>query len=344
MTFSKQRSGRRLNRALPGLAALAFSVLWAWFSAIPALAQVDTASIAGTVRDASGAVVPSARITATEINTNSKTVMQTDASGNFSSPPLRVGTYSVAAEADGFKSETRTNVTLSVQDRVRVDFKMEVGLVSTNVTVAAEIPVIQTETSSLGQVVNSRQMVDLPLNGRNYLDLATLTSGVVKTEGGNGNAGGSFVANGTRGNLNNYLLDGVDNNSNDGGGAVLRTNVDAIEEFKVQTNSYSAEFGRSGGAVINAVIKSGTNQFHGSLFEFIRNSALDARDYFEDPSAKKASFKQNQFGGTFGGPVLRDKLFFFGDYQGTRIHTDEFLLGGQRRNAMVIFRRKQHHL
>ena len=321
MTLSKQRTGGRSSRPLPGLGALAFAVFWASFFAIPALAQVDTASIVGTVRDASGAVVPSVRITATEINTNSRTVMQTDASGNFSSPPLRVGTYSVAAEADGFKSETRTNVTLSVQDRVRIDFKMEVGLVSTNVTVAAEIPVIQTETSSLGQVVNSRQMVDLPLNGRNYLDLATLTSGVVKTEGGNGNAGGSFVANGTRGNLNNYLLDGVDNNSNDGGGAVLRTNVDAIEEFKVQTNSYSAEFGRSGGAVINAVIKSGTNQFHGSLFEFIRNSALDARDYFEDPTAKKASFKQNQFGGTFGGPIRKDKLFFFGDYQGTRIHT-----------------------
>lgn len=297
------------------------AALLALVATAPARAQVDTASIVGTVRDASGAVVPGAQITATEVNTNSKIGMQTDASGNFSSPPLRVGTYSVSVEADGFKSQTRTNIVLSVQDRVRLDFKMEVGLVSTNVTVAAEIPVIQTETSSLGQVVNSRQMVDLPLNGRNYLDLATLTSGVVKTEGGNGNAGGAFVANGTRGNLNNYLLDGVDNNSNDNGGAVLRTNVDAIEEFKVQTNAYSAEFGRSGGAVINAVIKSGTNQVHGSLFEFIRNSALDARDFFEDPSAKKASFKQNQFGGTIGGPIRRDKLFFFGDYQGTRIRT-----------------------
>ena len=150
---------------------------------------------------------------------------------------------------------------------------------------------------------------------------------MVRTSSGtNGNTGGSstgglnsFVANGTRGTLNNFLLDGIDNNSNDNGGVVLRTNVDAIQEFKLQTNSYSAEFGRSGGAVVNAITKSGTNNYHGDLFEFFRNSALDARDYFEDPTQKKASFKQNQFGGTFGGPIVKDKLFWFGDYQGTSI-------------------------
>jgi outer membrane receptor protein involved in Fe transport len=287
----------------------------------PACAQVDTAALGGTVRDASGAVVPKATVTVTDTQTNVRTVIETDASGDYNSPPLKVGAYNVSAEAAGFKSETRTHVTLQVQDRLRLDFVMQVGPVSENVTVEAAVSVIQTETSSLGQVVNSRQMADLPLNGRNYLDLATLTSGVVRTEGTNGNAGGSFVANGTRGNLNNYLLDGVDNNSNDSGQAVLRTNVDAIEEFKVQTNAFSAEFGRSGGAVINAVIKSGTNQLHGSVFEFLRNSSLDARDFFEDPTQKKASFKQNQFGGTLGGPIKRDKLFFFGDYQGTRIRT-----------------------
>ncbi|MEP6539008.1 MAG: carboxypeptidase regulatory-like domain-containing protein, partial [Bryobacteraceae bacterium] len=292
-------------------------------SIFPVLAQVDSASLVGTVRDSSGGVIANATVTATETGTNATTKLVTDAGGNFSSPPLKIGTYRMTVEAAGFKSQTRTGITLQVQDRLRFDFDMQVGLVSENVTVQAEVPVIQTETSSLGQVVNSKQMVDLPLNGRNYLDLASLTSGVVRTEGTNGNAGGSFVANGTRGNLNNFMLDGIDNNSNDNGQSVLRTNVDAIQEFKVQTNSYSAEFGRSGGAVINAVIKSGTNQYHGSAFEFLRNSALDARDYFEDPNAKKASFKQNQFGGTIGGAIIKDKLFWFGDYQGTQIRTPQ---------------------
>jgi len=193
--------------------------------------------------------------------------------------------------------------------------------------VTAETPTIQTDTSSLGEVVSTQQMTQLPLNGRDYIQLATLTTGVVRTSSGtNGNTGGSstgglnsFVANGTRGTLNNFLLDGLDNNSNDNGGVVLRTNVDAIQEFKLQTNSYSAEFGRSGGAVVNAITKSGSNRYHGNIFEFFRNSALDARDYFEDPTQKKASFKQNQFGGILGGPIVKDKLFWFGDYQGTII-------------------------
>jgi hypothetical protein len=171
-------------------------------------------------------------------------------------------------------------------------------------------------------VIGSRQITDLPLNGRDYTQLATLTAGVVKiTENGggingstsasNGNAGGAFAVNGTRGNLNNFMLDGIDNNSNDNAGNILRTNVDAIEEFKVQTSNYSAEFGRSGGAVINATIKSGTNQFHGTVFEFFRNSDLDARGFFESPDQAKAPFKQNQFGGTVGGPIKKNKLFFW---------------------------------
>jgi hypothetical protein len=285
------------------------------------LAQVDSGMLVGTVRDSSGGVIVNAAVTATEVSTNIKVRMESDSGGNFTSPPLKVGTYTLVAEKAGFQSQTKPNITLQVQDRVRVDFELRVGSVTENVTITSDVPVIQTETSSLGHVVTASQMVDLPLNGRNYLDLATLSSGVVRTEGTNGNAGGSFVANGTRGNLNNFMLDGIDNNSNDSGGNVLRTNVDAIQEFKVQTNSYSAEFGRSGGAVINAVIKSGTNQVHGSVFEFLRNSAMDARDFFEDPTQKKASFKQNQFGGTIGGPIKKDKLFFFGDYQGTRIRT-----------------------
>ena len=294
---------------------------------VPLLGQVDTASIVGSLHDQSGAGVPSGTVTIVEKSRNVSVVARTDEKGEFTSPPLRVGTYDVTASAPGFMSETRQGVTLQVQDRLRVDFDMKVGAVTENVVVTSEAPPLQTETSSLGQVISAKAITELPLNGRDYIQLATLSTGVAATRTGtNGNVGGSstggqnsFVANGARGTLNNFILDGIDNNSNDNGGVVLRTNVDAIQEFKIQTNSFSAEFGRSGGAAINAVIKSGTNSYHGNAFEFLRNSFFDARDYFEDPSTKKASFKQNQFGGTVGGPIKRNKLFWFGDYQATII-------------------------
>src|SRR5215468_2243355 len=296
--------------------------------AVPVLlAQVDTGTIAGSVHDSQGAGVPAATVTFVETGTNTTTKTQTDGSGDYASPPLRPGNYKITASAPGFKTETRGTIVVQVQDRLRQDFSMAVGAVSENVEVTAETPTIQTDTSSLGEVVSTKEMTQLPLNGRDYIQLATLTTGVVRTSSGtNGNTGGSstgglnsFVANGTRGTLNNFLLDGIDNNSNDNGGVILRTNVDAIQEFKLQTNTYSAEFGRSAGAVVNAITKSGSNRYHGNAFEFFRNSALDARDTFEDPATKKASFKQNQFGGTLGGPIVKDKLFWFGDYQATSI-------------------------
>jgi hypothetical protein len=297
-------------------------------------AQVDTGVIVGTLQDSSGAVIPNATITLAEKSTNTITTVHVDGQGNYVFPALHVGTYSVSAEAAGFQSQTRTDVTIQVQDRRRVDFVMTIGQVSANLTVTDEAPALQTETSALGQVIGSATITAIPLNGRDYVQLATLSPGVVSTNTGtNGNTGGtstggqsSFAANGSRGTLNNFLLDGIDNNSNDTGGFILRTSVDAIEEFKIQTNSFSAQFGRSGGATVNATIKSGSNSYHGSAFEFLRNSALDARDYFEDPSAKKASFKQNQFGATIGGPILRNKLFWFGDYQGTTIRNPMTLI------------------
>ena len=230
------------------------------------LAQVDTGTITGSVRDSQGAGIASASVSFVEVSTNATFKTLTDGSGEYVSPPLRPGTYKTVAEAQGFKTQTRNTITLKIQDRLRIDFDMAVGSVSENVEVTSDIPIMQTETSSLGQVITSTQITELPLNGRDYIQLATLSTGVVRTSSGtNGNSGGSstggqnsFVANGTRGTLNNFLLDGIDNNSNDNGGVVLRTNVDAIQEFKLQTNSYSAEFGRSGGAVVNAIIKSGT--------------------------------------------------------------------------------------
>ena len=297
-----------------------------------AYCQVDTATIVGTVHDISGAVIVGGTITVTATDTGIKTVARTDSTGNYVVTPLRIGNYSVAVEASGFKKETHSGIVLQVQDRLRVDFTMQVGSVNETVNVEEAVPVVQTESSALGDVVASQQITDMPLNGRDYTQLATLTTGVIKiTENGggingatsatNGNAGGAFAVNGTRGNLNNFMLDGIDNNSNDNAGNVLQTNVDAIQEFKVQTSNYSAEFGRSGGAVINATIKSGTNQFHGTAFEFLRNDDLDSRGFFEPAGQPKAPFKQNQFGATLGGPIRRNKTFFFMDYQGTRVAT-----------------------
>ncbi len=309
--------------------SLAFSAL---VCGTLAYGQVDTATIVGTLHDSSGAVIVGGTVTATATDTGIKTTARTDSTGNYVVTPLRIGNYSVSVEATGFKTETHTGIVLQVQDRLRVDFTMQVGSVNEVVNIESELPVVETETSALGDVVTSQQVTDLPLNGRDFTQLATLTTGVIKitessgsingaTSQTNGNAGGAFAVNGTRGNLNNFMLDGIDNNSNDNAGNILQTNVDAIQEFKIQTSDYSAEFGRSGGAVINATIKSGTNQFHGTAFDFLRNDVLDARNFFEPADSPKAPFRQNQFGGTLGGPIRRNKTFFFMDYQGTRAGT-----------------------
>jgi hypothetical protein len=298
---------------------------------LPVYGQTDAATILGTVVDSSGANVAGAVVTLTDTATNIKTVVNTGAEGNYVATPLHIGNYSITVEGQGFKTETRTGVVLQVQDRLRVDFTLQVGSVHEQVVVDQAPPMLQTDSSELGQVIDSPQILNLPLNGRDYTQLVSLTSGVIKIKEGssltgtgtasNGNAGGNFAVNGTRGMQNNYILDGIDNNSNDNGQNMLKTNVDAIEEFRVETSNYSAEFGRSGGAVINATIKSGSNSLHGSAFEFARDVALDARLYFEQPGTPKAPYSQNQFGGTIGGPILRNKIFYFVDYQGSRVST-----------------------
>lgn len=310
--------------------SLITALLWLFAITGTVFAQVDTATLLGSVKDPSGAVLAGATVTATNIDTGIATAVQADAGGNFVITPLKIGRYSVTAESSGFQREVRQNIVLDVQQSIRLDFTLKVGSVSEEATVSGAPPLLETETASLGSVVSSQQVEQLPLNGRRYTDLATLTSGVTKiTEGPvngsstptNGNAGGNFSVNGTRGDQNNFILDGIDNNSNDNGDVAILSSVDAIAEFKVQTSNYSAEFGRSGGAVINASTKSGTNRFHGSAWEFLRNDALDARQYFEAPTDPKAPYKQNQFGVTLGGPILKNKTFFFIDYEGTRIHS-----------------------
>src|SRR6266478_6563958 len=282
--------------------------------------QTTTGSIVGTISDPTGAVISGASITVNNINTGIAVKTTSDSTGNYVVTPLSVGRYSVTVEAAGFKKSVRTDITVNVQDRVRVDVALEVGAVTDTVEVTASAPLLQTDTSYLGQVVESQRIVDLPLNGRYFSRLAILTAGTAPTPAGaRDEKTGGFSSNGVRPYQNNYLLDGVDNNSMSEdmvnyASYVVGPPPDAIAEFKVQTNSMSAEFGRSGGAVMNVTIKSGSNGLHGSLFEFLRNEKLDAKNFFDPGDKPIAAYKQNQFGGALGGPIIKNRTFFFVDY------------------------------
>src|SRR5712692_1642208 len=302
-------------------------------------AQTTTGSIVGTVTDPSGAVIAGSNVTVANQGTSNSVKTTTDPTGNYVVTPLAVGTYTVAVEAAGFKKSVRSDIPINVQDRVRVDASLEVGAVTDTVEVVAAAPTLQTDTSYLGQVVGSQEIVDLPLNGRYFTRLAVLTAGTAPTpNGARDEKTGGFSSNGVRPYQNNYLLDGVDNNSLSEDlvsdqSFVIGPPPDAIAEFKVQTNSMSAEFGRSGGAVLNVTIKSGTNELHGTVYEFLRNSALDAKNFFDDPTQPIPPFKLNQFGFSIGAPIMipkvyngKNRTFFFFDYQGTRIRTGHTFL------------------
>jgi len=311
---------------LQTFSALFFSMLLASIFlalATPLWAQKDAGAIVGLVRDPSGAVVAGAKVTVTEVDRGIELTFSTNNEGEYVASPLRIGRYSVTVEKQGFKKAVAGPVQVNIQDRVGVDLKLQPGMVTEVVTVTGQRPQLETETSELGQVVDSRRINALPLNGRNYAQLALLGTGVVPSEPGSRvETSSGFSANGARSLQNNFLLDGIDNNANlgdvlNGSAYVVQPSVDAIAEFKVETNSYSAEFGRGNGAIMNAVIKSGTNQFHGDVFEFLRNEKFDASNRFD--IFGKVPYKQNQFGATFGGPIVKNKTFFFGDYEGTRI-------------------------
>src|SRR5579863_9055617 len=301
--------------------------------AITAAAQKDTGSIVGTVKDASGAVVANATVTVADVEHGQTTTTTTNPEGEFVVSPLRVGRYTVTVQRKGFKKAVSAPVDLDVQQRVAVNIMLQVGEISESVVVSSVTPLLETETSELGQVVNARQASNLPLNGRNFAQLALLTAGTAPSEpGARDEQSFGFSAGGARSLQNNFLLDGIDNNSNltdllNETNYVIQPPVDALAEFKVETNAYSAEFGRGNGAIVNAVIKSGTNGIHGSAWGFLRNNVLDARNYF-DPVGKGAPpYEQYQFGGTFGGPVYipnvyngKNRTFFFVDYEGLRIH------------------------
>ncbi len=301
------------------------------------MGQITTGgAILGLVTDSTGAIVPGADVTVTNLDTNIARKFASDSTGYYVATPLLIGRYSVAVEAKGFKREVVPSVTVNVQDRIQVNFELQVGAVLETVQVSAEAPLLEANTSSLGQVVNGQQTVDLPLNGRYFTRLAVLTAGTAPTPSGAPDAGtGGFSSNGVRPYQNDYILDGVDNSSMSpdlagGSSFVVGPAPDAISEFRVETNDMSAEFGRSGGAVINVNIKSGTNKLHGTAYDFARNSAFDAKNYFDSGTAPIPPFKQNQFGFSIGGPVElpklyngRDKTFFFFDYEATRVRASQ---------------------
>ena len=286
-------------------------------------AQVDMGSVSGIIHDPSGAAIANARVKLTNEGTGITAVTTSGPEGRYTFSPIKIGHYSIAASAAGFKTVEQKSVTVDVQQKVEVNIELSVGEATETVVVNTAPPLLQTLDASVGQVIEEQSIDNLPLNGRNFTFLAQLSAGVTQgQQDGRGlGASGSFAANGLRPAQNNYLLDGIDNNSNlvdflNGTAYSVKPPVDAIQEFKVQTNNYSAELGRSAGAVLNATVKSGTNEFHGALWEFLRNDKLDAGNYFE---VKKGKFRQNQFGGTLGGPIRRDRTFFFMDYEGTRI-------------------------
>lgn len=288
-------------------------------------AQKDTGSIVGTVTDPSGALVSGARVIVTDVERGQPFATTTNDSGEYVASNLHIGRYTVTVEKSGFKKAVSEPIDLNVQDRIAVNIKLEVGRSTEEITVTGAAPLLKTETAELGQVVDATQAVGLPLNGRNFAQLALLTPGTSPSEPGarDENSFG-FSSNGARSLQNNFLLDGVDNNSNlpdllNETNYVIQPPVEALQEFKVQTNAYSAEFGRGNGAIINAVIKSGTNSWHGSAWEFLRNENLDARNYFDDPTKPTPAFKQNQFGATFGGAIVKNRTFFFVDYEGLRV-------------------------
>src|SRR5579883_1119760 len=291
-------------------------LLWLGYAS----AQLSTASLNGTIQDQSGGVVPNATVVLTRTGTGVSLNTVTDSAGRYSFPILQPGVYTLTAEAQGFKKVTQENIELQVGQVGEVNLTLAVGNVNQTVEVNAAPPQLETESSSLGSVIDTQLTAELPLNGRNFVQLATLSPGVngtgysvsgtimSGTRPDDRRPGTEIFSNGNREGSNDFLYDGIDDNDRLTLSIVLRPAVEAIREFKVQTNLFSADQGRNSGAVVDVVTKSGTNDFHGSAFEFLRNSAMDARSFFNVKGTPFPSFRYNQFGGSFGGPVVLPEI------------------------------------
>jgi hypothetical protein len=295
-----------------------------------AYAQRDLGTITGTVTDPTGAVVSGAKVVLTEVSTATRQETVTDNSGIYVRTLLRPGTYTVEVGAAGFKTAVQRNILLGSGDRVGVNLTLAVGEISQSVEVSSAAPLLQTETTTLGNTMQSKQVSELPLGGqRKFTFLAPLAPGVVPAEQrARDAAGGGFSANGVRSNgQNNFLLNGVDNNVNvidfiNQTAYVIGPSVEAIGEMKVVTNGYSAEYGRGAGGVVNVTIKSGSNELHGTVFEFLQNDKFNANTWERNRAgAVRPYVRQNQYGVAIGGPIIKNRTFWFADWQGTRVRS-----------------------
>jgi hypothetical protein len=288
-----------------------------------ARAQISTGTIIGVVTDSSGGIVPDAEVTLTHVATGQVRQTHTDDRGAFNAQFMPLGSYSVAVVAAGLQKQTLTGITLQIDQTANLTITLQVGAVSQSVVVTSAAPLVDTTTSSLGQVIDNKQILSMPLNGRNAFDLGLLVGNTAPVYGVGTNL--PFVGGGGRFSSNDVALSGIDDNTFATAGAIGRQgyaivpSVDAVQEFKVMTNNFAAEYGHASGTIISATLKSGTNQFHGALFEFVRNDDFDANSFFSNRAGlPRSPFHQNQFGGTLGGPILHQRVFFFADYQGTR--------------------------
>ncbi|MEO6981575.1 MAG: carboxypeptidase regulatory-like domain-containing protein, partial [Edaphobacter sp.] len=289
--------------------------------AVSAMAQTTTGSIYGTVADASGAIIPDSAVTVKNLQTGETHSTKSNTSGNYIFPVLEPGDYSAVAKVAGFQTVEQNHIRLDASRNVHVSFSLPVGSQDQTVTVSAATTLVDTRGSQLGETVDQKQIQDLPLNGRNVYDLVQMVPGVTNyspAKDGGDSGGTTFQVNGNRPNDNSYYLDGVfDTNIYRNGGSNM-PNPDALQEFRILTSNFDAEYGREPGGVVNAITRSGSNKFHGGVYDYIRNNVLNSKSYFDKGVTP---LKRNQFGATFGGPILRDKTFFFLSYEGLRLNT-----------------------
>jgi hypothetical protein len=323
-------SAQSKNSRFAGPCAVTVLSLCACLFPLRVVGQQESGSISGLVLDPSQSVIVGAQVLLTNESTSATFTTNSDGQGLYRVPQVVPGVYTLTVNASGFTTSERRGLTVRVNDRLRLDVVLQVGSVGERIVVEGGAPLLQAEDAATGQVIDNQKITELPLNGRNWLQLATLAPATVSyptvTNGDTGNIQ-SVVMNlgGTRTNQNNYLLDGADNSAFVGGTAVAYPPVDSLQEFKVQTNNYTADIGQSAGAVINATIKSGSNRIHGSAYEFVRNRSFNARNFFASPTARSPQFNRNQFGASIGGAFVPDKLFYFLNYEGIRQRQDQVL-------------------
>ena len=329
----KEVHTKKLNGRRQHLLMSAVVICLCLLASVSAIAQVTTADVLGTVTDSVGAVVPNTKVVITNTSTNDSRSGRTNSVGEYVFTLLLPGHYSVRIEANGFRTFVGT-VTISAGDRARVDAQMKVGATGETVEVQATTPLLQTDSSTVGGTVTQRDVEDLPLTSRNLISLVQLVPGANEAASISGLSSGqrpddrrqtnSFSVHGHDDILNNELIDGTDNNERIIGTIGVKPSIDAIQEVSVLTDNYSPDSGRTPGAVVNIITKTGTNKFHGSLFEFFQNNALNARNPFDPspnattPISPQSELRQNDFGGSFGGPIVKNKTFFFGAYEGFR--------------------------